>query len=229
MSARAPRGLYVYALADRSVRIRTRGIFGRPVRSIEVAGVSGLHAIVEPATRPPQQSIARIREQDRVLRALAVTRSASIVPARFGAFFPGQQELGEVVRQSGADLRRNLRLVRGCVQMTTRVFFQPDDPSPPARASSGTAHLLQLVRIERSRRTHPVVACVRRMVAPFVKAERVEWHDAGSVTAVSLFHLVPRTRLEPYVDALARACRDDRARVLVTGPFLPFAFAQGAW
>lgn len=229
MSARAPHGLYVYAIADRPLHVHATGIFRRQVRSIEVPGLAGLHAIVEAAARPPRQSVSRLRDHDRVLRALASSDHTAVVPARFGAFFPDRRALGAVVRESAADLRRSLRLVRGCMQMTTRVFFQDAAAQGRAPASSGTEHLLGLARAERTRRSHPTVASVRRKVSPFVKAERVEWHDTGSVTAVSLFHLVPRTRLEPYIDALARACRDDSARVIVSGPFLPFAFAQGTW
>lgn len=229
MSPRAARGLYVYAMADRPIRVPVRGIFRRPVRSIALPGLPGLHPIVEAAARAPRQSIRRLREQDRVLRALAASDRGSIVPMRFGSFVQSREELAGALRDRAADIRRGLRLVRGCMQMTTRVFLQPAEAPARARVPSGTAHLMGLARDERARRSHPVVACVQRNVAPFVKAERVEWHDTGGVTAVSLYHLVPRTRLEPYVDALARACRDDSARVLVTGPFLPFAFAQGAW
>lgn len=214
-------GIYLYAIADSPLGVRTRGMFGRRLRSIDVGGV---HAIVERAERAPRATIARLRAQDRVLRELSGGHAA-LLPARFGAFSTTRRELESALAARRAHLKRALRHVRGCVQMTLRLF-------PAARAvreapsrKSGAAYLRQIASAARARAAHPDLRRVQRASRGFVKGERVEWHDGPALVA-SIYHLVPRARQQEYLGAMAAVARSKGLKLLVSGPWLPFAFAE---
>jgi hypothetical protein len=56
----------------------------------------------------------------------------------------------------------------------------------------------------------------------FVKDERVE--RRGGVATVH--HLIPRAMAERYRDSLERAAAKSGIRLVVSGPFAPYAFAD---
>lgn len=216
------RGLYLYAIVDSPLPARTRGIFGRPLRSVDLDGV---HAVVERADRPPRATVPRLRAQDRVLRGLA-RDGAALLPARFGAFFASRRELEVAVAARRPHLRRVLRRVRGCVQMTIRLFPSPTPPRRAAAPQSGAQHLRRLALEARARAAHPDLRRIKNATIRFVKAERVEWHDGPALVA-SVYHLVPRATEQHYLAAVARLARSGNLKLLISGPWLPFAFAEG--
>lgn len=214
-------GLYVYAIAAGPVKVRARGIFGRPVRSVPVGR---LHAVVETATRAPRPSLARLKAQSRVLAA-TVQAGADVLPARFGTFVSHRRDLERDLKGRTTAMRKALRQVRGCVQMTIRITPAPAALSPCAgrkRPASGTAYLESLAARNDTRRNDPAVAAFASTAEPFARAARVEWRDS----AATIFHLVPRTKLTRYLAAIGDTADRVEANVVLSGPFAPFAFVE---
>lgn len=69
---------------------------------------------------------------------------------------------------------------------------------------------------------------LRAAVKKWVRAERVERHDRGRL-AGSIYHLVPRGAAAAYRTTLQRAALAADIMVVVSGPWPPYAFADGGW
>lgn len=227
--------LCVYALtADRAARIAVRGLSREPLRVIREGSVA---AIVGTLPRAPRVTRDSLRGYDAVMRALAA-RFATLLPARFGTTFDDPVELVFVLRSRQASLRRALAQVRNRVQMTVRMVEAsgageageapgpgsktppPLLPAPPA--FRGTVYLAgRAAAAAREREVagfEPIRAAVRR----WIRDERVE-KRAG---VASIYHLVPRASADAYRAALERAAVASARRVVVTGPWPPYAFAE---
>ena len=210
-------GLYVYAITDRPVRLRGRGIFRRPLRTLRAGG---LYAVVEPAARPPATSLPKLRAQGRVIARL-VRAGADILPARFGAHVKNVAELERALGERTRELARALRRVRGCVQMTVRVA-RPRAAGTRADRTSGTRFLRAQVAAVAARRRDRVMLALRRAARPYARATVIEWREEGA----SVFHLVPRARVAGYTEALAGAVKRLGAHAVISGPWAPFAFVK---
>jgi hypothetical protein len=68
----------------------------------------------------------------------------------------------------------------------------------------------------------PEFEVIRNVVQRYIKDERVE--KRGGVVTIN--HLVPRRSVLRYRDAVERAARENEVRLMVTGPFPPYAFAD---
>jgi hypothetical protein len=151
-------------------------------------------------------------------------------------------DLDEVtfVLQSRQDaLRRRLRAVRGRSQMTIRVVLGGADSGDASYSSQtrvtgrsrvrlenaptqGTQYLQQRAITAARAREIPGFAPIRAAVKRWVKDERVE--KRASVATVN--HLIPRSSVNAYRSAVERAAERTGLRVMVTGPFPPYAFAE---
>jgi len=74
----------------------------------------------------------------------------------------------------------------------------------------------------RTARQVPELAAVRPAIRRFVKDERVE--RRGGIATVH--HLIPRATAERYRAAVERAAAKSGIRLIVSGPFAPYAFAD---
>ena len=216
-------GLYVYALTDTRRRANLTGLFGRRLRTI---GAGGVHAVVEEAARAPKATVARLRAQDRVLETLAA-RGGAVLPVRFGSFARDARDLRRMLEGRAPELRRALRQANGCAQMTIRLVFA--EPAAGARSGGsanprdGADYLRSLLAEDKARRAHPAYRALQGAARGLIRAERIEWHS-GAVRAASVYHLVPRARLQTYLGKVARVGRRTDTTLVVSGPFLPFAF-----
>jgi hypothetical protein len=61
---------------------------------------------------------------------------------------------------------------------------------------------------------------LRSVVRRWVRDERVEQR----ASVASIYHLIPRSSVSAYRAALDRAAHDAGMRLVVTGPFPPYAF-----
>ena len=68
----------------------------------------------------------------------------------------------------------------------------------------------------------PGLASLRKAVRRFVKEERVERH--GDIVTIN--HLVPRAAVERYRVAIVGAATASGVRLVVTGPWAPYAFTD---
>ena len=200
----------VYALASRApARFSVRGIAGERLRAVRVSGIT---AIVGESRRAPSPTIRNLTRHAAVIDALAHSIDA-ILPARFATCVAGEDELAAAVRSRAPMLKTRLRAVRRRAQMTIRLVAPPVAQGRPA---SGTEYLRQ------RRVTAPAFEPIRAAVGKYVKESRVE--RRGDVVTIN--HLVPRTAVDRYRADIARAAAENGVRLILTGPWPPFAFAD---
>jgi hypothetical protein len=215
----------VYALIASSSRVVGSGMSGERLRAVTAGG---LVALVGELRRAPKPTITNLRRYAIVIEK-AAAQTPAILPVRFGT---GMADLDEVtfVLQSRQDaLRRRLRAVRGRSQMTIRVVLGKaelpgSDPAdnPLLGSDPGTQYLQQRAISAARAREIPGFAPIRVAVKRWVKDERVE-KRAGVAT---VNHLIPRSSVGAYRSAVERAAERAGLRVIVTGPFPPYAFAE---
>jgi hypothetical protein len=229
--------LCVYAIVSRSRQAPgTTGLTGERLRRITVAG---LDAIVGRMSRVPAARAATLRRYDAIERALA-RRHPAILPARFGTAVADADELALRLRPGRDALRDALRLVRGRVQMTIRLFEPADrtigrgararsararSPRASALATTGVEYLKGRAADLARQRELPELAPLRMAVAKWVRAERTERHERGRVIG-SAYHLIPRGAAVAYQRAIGRAALDEGVTTIVSGPWPPYAFAN---
>lgn len=214
----AARSLLVYAVcAPPRLPVAGTGMSGEPLTLVEAAGLAAVAGEVQ---RPPRATLAAMRRYDAVLQSLAHDLPA-LLPARFGTCMGSAEDLALVLRARGAALRKSLQEVRGRVQMTLRsVEAEAAREGPPADRSSGLAYLRTLAAERRSAHEAPALAPVLAAVARWVRAQQV----VRSGRVASVYHLIPRGSVQAYQKAAQRAAAASGARVVLTGPFPPYAF-----
>jgi hypothetical protein len=222
--------IYLYALLDETPAAPLgEGLAGEPLRLVRHGG---LLAAVGDRPSPPSPGVHAFSEHDAVVRRLAGMVSA-VLPARFGEWFPSEEALADRLAPRAGELARALDLVRGCVQMTLRVFGEPSapaasEPETDASRGPGTRYLAQRRQEHQQARSLPEIEPLRELLEPLVRAERTERHTAAPLLGTA-YHLVPRDRTADYLAALeeGRARLPDH-RVQASGPWPPYAFAPGA-
>jgi hypothetical protein len=93
----------------------------------------------------------------------------------------------------------------------------------PDPRSPGRSYLKARAAAAARERAVPAFEPLRPAVQRWVRAERVE--KRGNVA--TLYHLVPRRAADRYRGALEEAARDANVRLLVSGPWPAYAFADG--
>jgi hypothetical protein len=164
-----------------------------------------------------------------VVRRLAEGFGA-ILPARFGEIFADETALAGRLAPREREVAEALALVRGCVQMTLRVFGEPAPVLEPEPAGGpGTRYLA--ARRRQSERAHslPEIEPLREALRPLLRAERIERHaDSGPLLGTA-YHLVTRAQTGDYLAVLEAAKeRLGGLRIAATGPWPPYAFAPEA-
>ena len=225
----------VYALVSgASARLSLTGIAGERLRVITIDRVA---AVVGELRRPPAPTIKNLRRYAASVEAIAGKVSA-ILPARFATMVADGEELAFILRSRRAALRQRLRAVRGRVQMTIRMVAGSDPGDDPLRgqtpvtgrtgvrprneATHGTQYLQQRMAAAARARAVPGFEPIRAAVRSLVKDERVE--RRGDIVTVN--HLVPRAAPTRYRAAVERAAENSGVRLIVTGPWPPYAFAD---
>jgi hypothetical protein len=209
--------LYVYGFVDRA---------GPPMRAagqpIEIVPCGGFHVALARLEEPPSASVEAVRRQHAIVDRLARTFDA-VLPARFGSSLT-PASLREIVRLRRTELKAALRELRGCVQMTIRLA----EPAVAAEAAGrtdlppGTAYL-ERRRAASTIARSPLIERLHASVEHMTRHERVEADAARSMTL--LYHAIVRADIRRYRAAIARTAAASGDRVVVTGPYPPYAFA----
>jgi hypothetical protein len=201
-------------------------------------------AIVGELPRPLRPTPDNLRRYHAVMGRLAA-RLPSLLPARFSTSFDDLAELTFVLRSRQASLGGALAHVRGRVQMTLRIVEAggareaeadvaseagrgASEPSralsapPAAAAQPGTGYLraraTAAAHVREIAGFEPIRAAVRR----WIRDERVE-KRAG---IASVYHLIPRSSADSYRSAAARAAAASGMRIVLSGPWPAYAFAE---
>jgi hypothetical protein len=209
--------LCVYALASRlSGALNVSGIAGEPLQAIHVGRLDAIVGRVRAAPKPTDRNLRRYGETMSVLWR----RTPALLPARFGTSARDVDDLRAMVRARERVIRSRLRAVRRRAQMTIRLVTPQSDPPPAIERASGTSYLRSRQREQAVPGFTPLRAAVRR----WIREERVEKRPG----VASIYHLVPRGSVERYRSALVRAAQEAGVRMIASGPFPPYAFAD-AW
>ncbi|HSK78660.1 MAG TPA: GvpL/GvpF family gas vesicle protein [Thermoanaerobaculia bacterium] len=222
-------GLYLYALVDEEPGPPLgQGLAGEPLR---VVRSGGLLAVAGERAARPAPGVHAFSDHDGTVRRLA-ERVPALLPARFGEWFADEQALADKLAPRARELGEALELVRGCIQMTLRVFGEPVAPAPPdegeAEGGPGTRYLAERRREQERSRSLPEIGPLRELLVPHFRAEKAERRGTPPLLGTA-YHLVPRETLAEYRAALERGCeRLSGVRVQASGPWPPYAFAPGA-
>jgi hypothetical protein len=219
--------LYIYAVAFAG--IEPAGPLGTGIgdEPLAIIAVGGLAAVAGSLPAAPSADAETLRRQDAVVRRLAGFFPA-LLPVRFGETAADVATLTARLAPRESELMVALQLVRGCVQMTLRVFGDPDPaPEPvPATAGGPGARYLEARRQEQEKsRSLPEIGALTTALRPLLRAERIERHAAGPLLGTA-YHLVPREGTAAYLAAVEKARgRIGERRIVATGPWPPYAFA----
>ena len=196
--------LYLYAVVDEEP-----SSLEEPLRLVRCGDL--LIAVGEEAPPLTPEGLA---EQDALVRRLSGSVPA-LLPIRFGEKVEDEEELRKLLKPRTSDLSEALKKVRGCVQMTLRVFGDPAPP-PDLQGGPGTRYL------EARRRAYslPEIGPLLERLRPLVRAERIERKEQGKLLG-TVYHLVRKEDVPVYKEAA------QGQRITVSGPFPPYAFAPG--
>ena len=223
-------GLYVYAVVEADARVAGAGLDEEPLRLVPCGDLA---AVVGEMPDTPAVDARTLRGHDAVVRAVAQHADA-ILPARFGCFVKDETALRDAVTPRARELTEALRLVRGCEQMTVRVYGteaatpaadEPTTAGPAAGARPGTDYLVNRQRDRRRARQVPELDPVRPALATIVRDERAQRHRTPPLLA-SVYHLIERGQAATYQETLTRAAASlGGVRLTASGPWPPYAFA----
>jgi hypothetical protein len=215
--------VYVYALLEAPIVVPRRC---RPM--IQIVPVGGLFAALEHRVEKPQLSEPALRRQHDIVVSLHQVSDA-ILPVRFGALVD-MDELTEVIRLRRRSLAKALERVRGREQMSIRIFGTAVGARRrPTRFPSSGADYLR----DRAASARPVLsASARRIIEAVTSLATARSIDAGrGDVQVTIHHLIHRGDAERYrrLVNLRAASSRPAARLTVSGPWPPFAFAPDIW
>lgn len=228
--------IYLYGLAGDAEALELgTGASGEPLRAL---ACGELVAIVgEPPLAPPVNAATLAAHDQAVRRAAA--RVPAFLPARFGQVFPTAPELARAIAVEAEGLSRALDLVRGCAQMTLRLFQQVSgageqpaaiapatggpEPDAPA-AGPGTRFLGARRAAAAAAASLPELEPARRALAPFIRAERVRRSTATGFVGTA-YHLVATADVAGYLAVARSLPANSGQRVAVSGPWPAYAFA----
>lgn len=215
---------------------------------LKVVKAGPLAAIVRTGVRQSAATAVNLRKYEAVIRKLD-SRLPAILPARFGTCLVDVDEITWVLQGRRLGFLRTLRHVRRRAQMTLRVVqattrtatllvaAHPENRSrgrtsrsgssapirrPLASAGPGAAYLHSRVAAAARAREVPGFDPVRQAVSRWVRDERVEVRASIS----TVYHLVPRSAVVAYRSSAERAATAAGLRIVVTGPWPPYAFAD---
>jgi len=217
--------LSLYAVAD----TEPSGPLGTGIgdEPLVLVPVGRLVAVAGSLPSRPSADAETLKKQDAVVRRLAGLFTA-LLPVRFGESAVDETGVAAKIAPRESELTKALELVRGCVQMTLRVFGEPDpapEPAPLTAAGPGARYLQARRQEQAMLRSLPEIAPLSLALRPLLRAERIERQEAGPLLGTA-YHLVPREGTAAYLAAVEEARgRIGGRRIAATGPWPPYAFA----
>jgi hypothetical protein len=216
--------IHVYAFAERLDELPdSSGLDGAPLERRSVDGVTAVFS-----RRTATTSGETLRDDalahGAVVEAL-MERAAAVVPVRFGEVVADEEVLDASVLARVATLRRTFDSIRGCVEVSLRVW-ERDAPAAVAPAT-GAEYMRARAAADAGRRG--AVDALHRELSAIARAVSVRGGVADARQRLAAAYLVPAGRIErvrSLVAAFAEA--HDDLTVLCTGPWPAFSFVERA-
>lgn len=235
--------LYAYCLSDEVTPRMIESVVGisgvrpRLVMCREMAAVVSEFDDERVAVTPEN-----VRTHERVVRH--VLTEVTPLPFRFGTVISEARILSYLDSQ-GESLKVQLARVRGCVEWSVKVIWNPEtvndrsqrsqknqsDEATPALKGSGTAFLVAkrrelLGNDMQQKRAAEIAGWLSAALGDVVREAQVNLQTTGSLV-LAASHLVERARLAEYRAALgrARAERND-LHFLTSGAWPPYSFTS---
>ena len=184
-----------------------------PLRAVRCDGLTALCAPAEPPEREPTPDALWHHEE--VVEALMEERD--LLPVRFGTIVSDEHAAARAVAERRDELAARLDRVRGAVELAVRVQARAPEDVVPRGADSGVDYMrAKARRVEAARLLHEPLA--------FLARESVMQSGPELLRAA---YLVDRDAVESFVGLVRRLQEThDGLRVLCTGPWPPYSFAQ---
>jgi hypothetical protein len=182
-----------------------------PLRAVRSDGLTALCAPAERREMSPEV----LWRHEAVVESLMEGRD--LLPMRFGTLVEDDEAAVRALEERRAELKASLDRVRGAVELAVRVEAEPGSAATTPAAASGTEYLrAKAHRTEAARLLHEPLAFLAResIVKPGPELLRAAY-------------LVDREAVDGFVGLVKRLQEThDGIRVLCTGPWPPYSFAQ---
>ena len=210
------------------------GVEGQPVLVMDHRGLSA--AISELPESDLHPDLARVLAYERVVKFVFGRRT--IIPMRYGCAVRDRLELAAVLDTHRNECDALLHRLEGLAEMGVQVPAGGSEIGsaavPPARLHdsswSGASYLLAkklyyLGADQNVERQNELVQTVCRPLAGLFVDRKVELPSRGA-PLLSLHFLVPRASVEAFREASRHSLPNDATRLLVSGPWPPYNFAD---
>lgn len=223
---------------------------------VEVTGLDGLGAAVswvEEGDSPPP--VADLLAFSKVVEAFHAQRT--IIPLRYGCFCRNREQAGGLLQAGRGRFQTLLAELAGCVEMGIRAILPLEagpkeaspGPAPPslgecaARAKASPHPGLTYLRTRRGSQSQETAAgraadelsarCRAVFAGLFVRfrsegPERPSPRAGSSGPMLSCYFLVPRPKIEAFRLAFSRLAREEKAKLLLSGPWPPYNFVNSS-
>lgn len=215
--------IHVYAFTEElDEPPESEGVDGAPLECLSVDGVTAIFS------RRRGTSSAETLRDDALAHGAVVEslmeRGRAVVPVRFGEVLLDDAALGASLRARVDSLRDVFGRVRGCVEVSLRVW----DADAPAAATAATGTDYMRLRLAEETRRRAAAETLHRRLADVSRAARVQEGAAEGRQRFAGAYLVQEERLHEArraVDEFAAA--HPELTVVCTGPWPPFNFVTG--
>ncbi len=221
------------SVPQRELEVPT-GVEGQPVLVMDHRGLgAGVSWLGESDSLP---DVARVLAYESVVESFFSRRT--IIPMRYGCAVRDRSELAAVLDKHREEYDALLRRLEGLAEMGIQVRAGSSEigsgPFAPARVHgsnrSGASYLLAKELHYRSadrkvERQNELVKALCGPLSGLFVHRKVEVPASGT-PLLSLYFLVPRTSVEVFREATRQSLPNEPARLLVSGPWPPYNFAD---
>jgi hypothetical protein len=212
--------IYAYAITEPTGALSAmRGLCEAALRTMRADGVQGVYSEHTELDLTPTTELLWAHEE--VVDALMC--NGPVLPLRFGTGLATAAELRQILQRSGAEFRRRLERVRGCVELAVRLGV-PFEESMEQAVDGSDYMRTRLAAIHAGREA------AERVLRPLAElATATAQSEPCAEPVVKASYLIAAADLEDFASAVKRLqeCNPDLS-LSCTGPWAPYSFVQGA-
>lgn len=170
---------------------------------------------------------ASVRHQRTVSQ---ISQAVTLLPARFGTVFKGEDSLLEHMRAEKAKLSATLARIEGTEEWGVKLFLNPSPPASAIEAASGRDYLRAKAMIQVKKRTEldpDVVEFARELQAIAADSAPPGKVSSGQGNLEWQASFLVRKKDRPRWDAMLKRYATrwaDRREIECTGPWPPYSF-----